>query len=459
MTGKRQWLESVGAALVLAAGMALVLPAKAALAQPVVQSVPGSGASSLNAALSRLARNPRDVDALVAAGDAALGLGDNGAAAGFFARADALAPNNGAVLAGLAAAKVRAGDPFAAIPLFDTAEKAGAIAPERLADRGLAYDLVGDNTRAQTWYRQAMAGGASDEAARRLGLSQAIAGDRRGAEATLSPLLQKNDRAAWRARAFSLAILGREDEAVSIAQSTMPAPLAQAIAPYLRYMRQLTPAQQAGAANLGRFPRAAEIGHDDPRVAAFAPRTRLAANDAGLVPAGKPLGADGAAAAPPPAKGANLQDQFLNLLRKNKIPVTMFLVKGVKLQGIVTWFDNFSILLRRDGQSQLVYKHAISPIMPSQPLDARQFSSAVEGGKKTRLLQDVFLASTRAAGVQVTMFLVNGVMLQGQIAAYDLFCMLLEREGYVQLAYKHAVSTIQPLGPVDLTGDWDGEAD
>ena len=164
-------------------------------------------------------------------------------------------------------------------------------------------------------------------------------------------------------------------------------------------------------------------------------------------------------AAPPPAKGANLQDQFLNLLRKNKIPVTMFLVKGVKLQGIVTWFDNFSILLRRDGQSQLVYKHAISTIMPSAPLDARQFVGAVEGGKKARLLQDVFLSSTRAAGVQVTMFLVNGVMLQGRIAAYDLFCTLLEREGYVQLAYKHAVSTIQPLGPVDLTGDWDGEAD
>ena len=69
-------------------------------------------------------------------------------------------------------------------------------------------------------------------------------------------------------------------------------------------------------------------------------------------------------------KGQNLQDQFLNLLRKNKIPVTMFLVKGVKLQGIVTWFDNFSILLRRDGQSQLVYKHAVSTIMPSQPIDA-----------------------------------------------------------------------------------------
>ena len=142
---------------------------------------------------------------------------------------------------------------------------------------------------------------------------------------------------------------------------------------------------------------------------------------------------------PSTAKGQSLQDQFLNLLRKHKTPVTMFLVKGVKLQGIVTWFDNFSILLRRDGQTQLVYKHAVSTIMPSMPIDVRQFVSGAEGSKKTRLLQDVFLASTRNAGVQVTMFLVNGVMLQGRIAAYDLFCMLLEREGYVQLAYKHAV--------------------
>lgn len=157
------------------------------------------------------------------------------------------------------------------------------------------------------------------------------------------------------------------------------------------------------------------------------------------------------------SKGQNLQDQFLNLLRKNKIPVTMFLVKGVKLQGIVTWFDNFSILLRRDGQSQLVYKHAVSTIMPSQPVDAEQFGSSGEGSKKTRLLQDVFLSSLRKEAVQVTMFLVNGVMLQGRVAAYDLFCMLLEREGYVQLAYKHAVSTIQPVTPVDLTGEWDGE--
>jgi host factor-I protein len=196
------------------------------------------------------------------------------------------------------------------------------------------------------------------------------------------------------------------------------------------------------------------------------PRTK-AENDAAAL-----AEAEGAAAIAGPApamaapvsgagnsKGQNLQDQFLNLLRRNKTPVTMFLVKGVKLQGIVTWFDNFSILLRRDGQSQLVYKHAISTIMPSQPIDSRQFNIGADGSRKLRLLQDVFLTSIRNAAVQVTMFLVNGVMLQGRIAAYDLFCVLLEREGYVQLAYKHAVSTIQPVTPVDLSGDWDGEVD
>ena len=167
--------------------------------------------------------------------------------------------------------------------------------------------------------------------------------------------------------------------------------------------------------------------------------------------------------APAPSTGGgkqpSLQDAFLNYLRKAKTPVTMFLVKGVKLQGIVTWFDNFSILLRRDGQSQLVYKHAISTIMPGSPIEADQFGQPGEGSKKQRLLQDVFLGSVRDAEVSVTMFLVNGVMLQGRIAAYDLFCMLLEREGYVQLAYKHAVSTIQPASPVDLSGDWDGESE
>ena len=67
-------------------------------------------------------------------------------------------------------------------------------------------------------------------------------------------------------------------------------------------------------------------------------------------------------------KSQNVQDVFLNAIRKQKIAVTIFLVNGVKLQGIITWFDNFSVLLRRDAHSQLVYKHAISTIMPGQPV-------------------------------------------------------------------------------------------
>ncbi len=68
-------------------------------------------------------------------------------------------------------------------------------------------------------------------------------------------------------------------------------------------------------------------------------------------------------------KKQNLQDVFLNHVRKERIPVTIFLVNGVKLQGVVTWFDNFCVLLKRDSQSQLVYKHAISTVMPAQNIN------------------------------------------------------------------------------------------
>lgn len=74
---------------------------------------------------------------------------------------------------------------------------------------------------------------------------------------------------------------------------------------------------------------------------------------------GKPMAAE---------RPQSLQDTFLNHVRKNKTPLTIFLINGVKLQGIVTWFDNFCVLLRRDGHSQLVYKHAISTIMPGGPV-------------------------------------------------------------------------------------------
>jgi host factor-I protein len=71
----------------------------------------------------------------------------------------------------------------------------------------------------------------------------------------------------------------------------------------------------------------------------------------------------------PTERQQSLQDKFLNKVRKDKVPLTIFLMNGVKLQGIVTWFDNFCVLLRRDGHSQLVYKHAISTIMPGQPVN------------------------------------------------------------------------------------------
>ena len=260
-------------------------------AQPVVQPIPGLGTRTLNAALARVAANPRDPNALVDAGNAALTMNDVDAAIGFFTRAEQVAPGNARAKAGLAGAYVRNEDPFTAIRLFDEAERQGPLPSAVLADRGLAYDLVGDNATAQRYYRQA--GPNNDEAARRLALSLAISGDKRGSEAALSPLITRKDKSAWRTRAFSLAILGEHAQAVSIANATMPATLASGIAPYLRYMPQLTRAQQAAAANLGRFPRASEIGHDDPRIAQYAPSTprRPASGaDAGLVPAGEPLG-------------------------------------------------------------------------------------------------------------------------------------------------------------------------
>jgi host factor-I protein len=150
----------------------------------------------------------------------------------------------------------------------------------------------------------------------------------------------------------------------------------------------------------------------------------------------------------------NLQDVFLNALRRSKTPVTMFLVKGVKLQGIITWFDNFSVLLRRDGQSQLVYKHAISTIMPAPGFDATPIREGFAAGDgRPKLLQEVFLSAVHRSEQPVTMFLVNGVMLQGDIGAYDLFCVMLERDHACQLVYKHAISTVQPSGPINLNTD------
>ena len=88
-------------------------------------------------------------------------------------------------------------------------------------------------------------------------------------------------------------------------------------------------------------------------------------------------------------KPQNLQDTFLNHVRKTKVPVTVFLVNGVKLQGIITWFDNFCLLLRRDGVSQLVYKHAISTIMPGGPISLFDDEGAVTVTGPARTVFDV----------------------------------------------------------------------
>ncbi len=148
------------------------------VARPVVQPLPSPDNLKLNTALSRLGRDPRDLDALIDAGNAALAMGDADAASGFFKRANQVNSRDPRVKGGLAGALVRSGDPIGAIALFDEAERAGAQASLLAGDRGLAYDLVGDNAAAQRLYRLALARAPNEEITRRLSLRLAISGDR-----------------------------------------------------------------------------------------------------------------------------------------------------------------------------------------------------------------------------------------------------------------------------------------
>lgn len=284
-------------AFALTLGGALAAVASAGHAQSgfeVVQPLPDPNTERLNDALRTLSRSPRSLDALVAAAEASLALDDLDAAGGFIQRAEAVSPADGRVMAAHAAWLARRQQPAEALRLFAEAEKTGALGLARLADRGLAYDLVGDNARAQKDYTQALTAGANPAITRRLALSQAIAGDQRASEATLLPLLQRRDLAAYRTRAFALAIMGKADEAVSIAETMLPERLSGRIGPYLRYMPRLTRAQQAAAANLGVFPQAAEIGRDSPEIAAYSGQASAlppaSTPDARLVPRGEPLG-------------------------------------------------------------------------------------------------------------------------------------------------------------------------
>lgn len=278
------------------APMAVPAPVAAQVAsQEVVQRLPSAEERALTEALQTLARDPRNSRALLTAGRSALALGDHDAALGFFSRARDVDPGSDDAMAGLAAVQVQRNEPVLAIALFDNAGADALRDIAIVAERGLAYDLVGDQARAQAIYRGALGVTRADELVRRLSLSQAISGDRAASEATLLPLLQRQDKAAWRIRAFALAILGASDEAIAVVEAVMPPGLARDMEPFLRIMPRLTRAQQAAAAHLGRFPSAGAIGRDTPEIAAYvagpqaAPPTRREAG-AGLIPQGPPLG-------------------------------------------------------------------------------------------------------------------------------------------------------------------------
>lgn len=289
---------SLGAAAWLGA-MPVAALAQEMVSREVVQPLPSEEVQRLNRALIALGKTPRDLDALVEAGTAALGVGDIDAAVGFYGRAAEIDPNHPRVALGLGTVYLISGRPSEAIPQFDRARAAGVPMREVLSDQALAFDLVGDQQSAQTAYTRAIElDPGNDEARRRLAVSQAISGNRARFEAALRPLLDKRDTAAFRARAFGLAILGDQDRATAIVEQVMPRDLSSRIIPYLAYMPRLTPAQQAAAANLGIFPRAADIGREDPRLARFATESKV---DNRLEPVGSPLGTRAQTSAMPAA--------------------------------------------------------------------------------------------------------------------------------------------------------------
>ena len=295
------------AAIVIAAIQPASVAAQSTTSRPVVQPLPSSDVRDLRESLRVLARNPRDLNALIDAGYASLKVQDFDAAIGFFGRAEEISPDNARVKMGKASVYLNSGRPIEALQLISEAESAGASPRNILSDRALAYDLVGDQLRAQAYYREALREAPGDkEIIRRMALSQAIAGNESAFEATLRPLINERDFAAFRSQAFGLAILGKNDDAKAVTEAVMPSDLASRITPYLGYMPRLTKAQQAAAANLGIFPRAADIGREDPRIArystdgtAVAASTALARGaDSRLEPSGQPLGRT-ASATPP----------------------------------------------------------------------------------------------------------------------------------------------------------------
>jgi Flp pilus assembly protein TadD len=257
LRASRPLIGAVAALLLASAAMPVAAQEVPVAPAPVVDPATAARMENqrqLTAALTRLATNGTDVAALSQAGRAALALGDPRAALGFLARAEQLAPRDPVIKAALGATMVQLEDPQQAMRFFESAISLGGLERAYLADRGLAFDLLGDQVRAQADYAAAAQFAPTPEVMRRHAISLGISGNSEAAIQLLGPLLRAQDRAAWRSRAMIVAMNGRADEARQIAAATMPAQLAAGLSPYFAMMDRLTPPQLAAAAHFGRFP-------------------------------------------------------------------------------------------------------------------------------------------------------------------------------------------------------------
>lgn len=262
---------------VLALALTLSVSGAPALAQ-------SGSIDTLAGYLRTLSSNPRELSALLGAGRAALDAGDPNASLGFFSRASQVDPRNARAKAGLASSLVMLERPDEALKFFAEAQSLGADEPSIAKDRGLAYDLRGDNRLAQRDYALALRNGPDAEITRRMALSYGIAGDQRSAMALLDPLMRKNDQAAWRARAFVMAMTGNLDDANAVARGVMPGSLAASMAPFLQRLGNLNAAERAHAVNFGSMPaggRRTQVALGDPYrgVSSPPPPVQVAAND------------------------------------------------------------------------------------------------------------------------------------------------------------------------------------
>lgn len=220
-------------------------------AQAVVQPLGFTDADRLASQMRVLAANPRDLNALATAGELSLRVGDLSGAAALFARADRVDPRSGRVKAGMAAILVRSERPGESLRFFAQAESYGWPALRFAADRGLAYDLIGQQERAQRDYRLALRNASEDETVRRYGLSLGISGRQKEALEQLDPLVRRQDRAAWRARAFVLAMGGDTTGAAKIATAMMPTTMAQGLGAFFVRLPALSPVDRAFAVHFG----------------------------------------------------------------------------------------------------------------------------------------------------------------------------------------------------------------